>query len=65
MFKCVFMMVCRALLFLYMLVGLTIFSVAAYNTDPTLGVASMVLLAFATIDYLNSFITITRGNKNV
>lgn len=57
--------VLRVLLFLYMVFGLTIFATAVYNTNEVYGVASMLLLAFVTTDYLNSFITITRGNKDV
>ena len=56
--------VLRVLLFLYMVFGLTIFSTAVYNTSRTLGVLSMFLLAFATTDYLRSFIEI-RGNEDV
>ena len=55
----------RVLLFLYMVFGLTIFSTAAYNANKVLGVLSMLLLAFATTDYLGSFITITRGDEDV
>lgn len=57
--------VLRVLLFLYTVIGLTIFSTAVYNTNEVYGVVSMLLLAFATTDYLNSFITIQRGNENV
>lgn len=55
----------RVLLFLYMVFALTIFSTAVYNTNKVLGVVSMLLLAFATTDYMRSFITVTRGDENV